>query len=193
MADLGEIVGESGLTRLKNFFGFETGEGLESFDHTGEDEAADDKEGHADDKETPPGDAAHVLVIEFLPITGGRVEVVEEIKGEAKVHHSGEAEGAEKQEGRSPEEVPEFGFLVVDFHLLVNASVVEDVFIVNEGIKKRSRGLVGEEEKGAEDEGLDGFFDSEEKRGVLAGFGIVVGKEIDRDDAGEENVAHAHS
>ena len=52
---------------------------------------------------------------------------------------------------------------------------------------------MGEKEKGAEDEGLDGFFDSEEKRGVLAGFGIVVGKEIDRNDAGEEDVAHAHS
>lgn len=66
--------------------------------------------------------------------------------------------------------------------------MVKDVFVVNEGIEKRGGRLVGEEEEGAENEGLDRFLDPEEERGVLAGLGIIVPKKINRDESGEEDV-----
>ncbi len=83
--------------------------------------------------------------------------------------------------------------IVVFLHLLVDAAVVEDAVVVNEGIEKGRGGLVGEEEEGAEDEGLDGFLDTEEERGVLAGLGIVGREKINRDEAGEEDVEDADS
>ena len=77
---------------MKNLFGFKTGKGFETFDESGENEASDDENRASNDKETPAGDAADVFVVEFLPVPGGRVEVVKEIPGEPKVHRCRETE-----------------------------------------------------------------------------------------------------
>lgn len=173
---------------MQDLFGFEAGEGLEAFDHASEDEAADDEKRDADDEEAPTGDAADVFVVEFLPISGGGIEVVEEVKGEAEIHHGREAKRAKEEERGSPEKPSEFGLLVVFLHLLIDTAVVKDGLVVNEGIEERGGGLVGEEEEGAENEGLDGLLDPEEERGVAAGLGVVGREKIDRNKTGEENV-----
>lgn len=122
---------------MENFLGLKAGEGFEAFDHAGEDEAADDEERDADDEEAPAGDAAHVFVIKLFPIHGGGVEVVEEVVGEGEVHDGGEAEGAEEEFGGAPEKFAEFGFFSVRFDLLVDAAVVKDALVVDEGIEER--------------------------------------------------------
>ena len=66
--------------------------------------------------------------------------------------------------------------------------MVEDCVIVDEGVKKRRGGSMGDEEKRAKDQRLKSLFNSEEKRGILTGPGIIVGKEIDGNDSGEKNV-----
>lgn len=74
---------------MEDLLGFEAGEGFEAFDHAGENEAADDKEGDTDDEEAPAGDAADVFVIKLLPIGGGGIEIVQKVEGEAEVHDGG--------------------------------------------------------------------------------------------------------
>ena len=179
------------LAGLQDLFGLEAGERFEAFDHAGEDESAAREEGNADDEKAPAGDATDVCVIELFPVCCGGVEVMKEVEGEAEVNDGGEAEGSEEQDRGGPEEFAEFRFLVVFLYLSVDASVVKNGIVVDEGIEERGGRLMGEEEEGAEDEGLDRFLDSEEKRGVLSGFGVIGREKIDRDDAGEENVAHS--
>ena len=58
--------------------------------------------------------------------------------------------------------------LVIFFELLVDASVVEDAFVVDEGIEERAFLFVSKEEERAEDERLDRFLDSEEQGRVGA-------------------------
>ena len=69
--------------------------------------------------------------------------------------------------------------------------MVKNGIVVDEGIEERGGRLVGEDEEGAEDERLDRFLDPEEERGVLSGFGVVGREKIDRNQTGEENVAHS--
>ena len=82
---------------MKNLFSLQSGKGFETFDESGENEASDDEKRNSNDKETPAGDAANVFVVELLPVFNGGVEIVEEVEGQTKVHHCGEAEGAEEE------------------------------------------------------------------------------------------------
>ena len=82
---------------MKNLFSLQSGESFEAFDQAGENEASDDEKRNSNDKETPAGDAANVFVVELLPVFNGGVEIVEEVEGQTKVHHCGEAEGAEEE------------------------------------------------------------------------------------------------
>lgn len=77
---------------MKNLFSLQSGKSFEAFDQAGENEASDDEKRDSNDKEAPAGDAADVFVVEFLPVLGGRVEVVKEIPGESEVHHCRETE-----------------------------------------------------------------------------------------------------
>ena len=77
---------------MKNLFSLQSGKSFEAFDQAGENEASDDEKRDSNDKEAPAGDAADVFVVEFLPVPGGRVEVVKEIPGEPEVHRCRETE-----------------------------------------------------------------------------------------------------
>lgn len=83
--------------------------------------------------------------------------------------------------------------LVIFFELLVDTSVVEDAFVVDEGIEERAFLFVSKEEERAEDERLDRFFDSEEQGRVGAVRRIIAGVEIDRDESGKEDVGQTDS
>lgn len=78
--------------------------------------------------------------------------------------------------------------LVIFFELLVDASVVEDAFVVDEGIEEGAFLFVSKEEERAENERLDCFLDSEEQGRVGAVRRIIAGVEIDRDESGKEDV-----
>ena len=78
--------------------------------------------------------------------------------------------------------------LVIFLELLVDASVVEDAFVVDKGIEEGAFLFVSKEEERAEDERLNRFFDSEEQGRVGAVRRIIAGVEIDRDESGKEDV-----
>lgn len=82
---------------MKNLFSLQSGKSFEAFDQAGENEAPNDEKGNANHEEAPAGDAANVFVVELLPVFNGGVEIVEEVEGQTKVHHCGEAEGAEEE------------------------------------------------------------------------------------------------
>lgn len=179
-------------TSHENLVPTQAGELFQALDETPEDEAANDEEGDADDEKAPAGDACNVLIIKLFPVLGMGVEVGEEVVGEAEVHEGGEAEGAEKEESGGPEELHVGEVLLVFGHSLGDTLVIEEGVGIDEEVEKRAFRAVGDEEKGAENEWLDRFFQPEKEGGVRPRSGVGGGEEVDRDGSGEEDVEEAN-
>lgn len=134
---------------MQNPVGFEAGELLESLDQSGEDESSDDEKGAADGEEAPLRNATDFFIVELLPIGSGWIEPAEEPMGESEVHHGRETEGSEEEKSGRPEELLEFRLFFIGGNRFVDARVVEEAFVVDEGIKERALAIVREQEKGS--------------------------------------------
>ena len=75
----------------------------------------------------------------------------------------------------------------------VDAAVIKDSVVVDEGVEEGALLVVSEEEKGTKNERLDRFLEAEEIRGCGATGRIIARIEIDRDYSRKKHVGETNS
>ena len=153
-----------GLAGEHEFVVFEAGEGAESFEekeHAADEEAHD---GDANDEEANPGDGANGFVIEFACVFGGVVDFVrpEKVLREEEVGDCRDEEGGGEDEGALEEEFGVRLLIRFLFDFAGDAFEVEDLVVVEEGIKKGCFGPMGGKDGEAKDEGDGRFLEPKE-------------------------------